>query len=505
MESIGQQVWHQAERFFAQHPKAHSFKLPNQKLSIIKLEGQNYLLDNVANIGAGNYGIVNIIYNQSGERFAIKVEQLPNNLSRHEEQAILNRLGELEQVVVQPLAKDKQFKDDKGRKIVKKVYTVMRLKEGEKLEHWLNRHNNLTSVDKLRLALCCALEVQRLHSHDILHGDLKPENLIIQIKSNIMKVITVDYGFGLRLFGLKEISFYKHRGSPKYMAPELNPLYLYRLRRYRRGDLKKKPPRPEKLPLFSKATDVYALAILLQKDLQLGDLPNKQFKEVQQLLRQMKHHDSKSRPKIETVVQTLYRSLKRHVKNSEHIDIDEQLALVDQQVSKAPLKNSPEHYSYQQRKSLFIGATILSALAITGASFALLWQTNWLEQMAQTWRIILFVAIALYTGLLGAGGILLALRYYKTPRSSHDYDIEQFKQQYSISKVWEEMRDELPEIFPKTIEELLEQAAKYGVHFDNKQQVGCYLLALRELINSDYQSNDHTNIFVAAAKRADII
>jgi serine/threonine protein kinase len=59
--------------------------------------------------------------------------------------------------------------------------------------------------------------VDFLHSHNIVHGDLKLSNIMI---SSSFEIKLIDFGFSTIVKKPDQLN-YKFRGSPLYMAPEI--------------------------------------------------------------------------------------------------------------------------------------------------------------------------------------------------------------------------------------------------------------------------------------------
>lgn len=105
----------------------------------------------------------------------------------------------------------------------------------------------------VRVALQCAYALHFAHKHGILHGGIKPENILFDAAGNVR---LSDFGISRATerspdMGSSAPPVYVGRGNPSYMAPE----------QLHRGEL-------------GKSSDIYALGILLY-ELLTGTLPGR--------------------------------------------------------------------------------------------------------------------------------------------------------------------------------------------------------------------------------------
>ncbi len=94
--------------------------------------------------------------------------------------------------------------------IVMELYESITLKEKMKIK-------GLWSLNEQLLIFKSILEaISDIHGHNIIHNDLKPEN-IIYIRTGKIKIVD----FGISFQGDKTIRLNKIKGTPKYIAPEI--------------------------------------------------------------------------------------------------------------------------------------------------------------------------------------------------------------------------------------------------------------------------------------------
>ncbi|MBL7003071.1 MAG: bifunctional protein-serine/threonine kinase/phosphatase, partial [Gammaproteobacteria bacterium] len=113
------------------------------------------------------------------------------------------------------------------------LYMIMEYIEGITLREWIQQNHtpDIDDVIELTEKICAGVRV--LHRMDMLHQDLKPENIMITPNQGI-KII--DFG-SVKIAGISEISTPVERaellGTKNYTAPE----YLQGIRTDERGDL----------------------------------------------------------------------------------------------------------------------------------------------------------------------------------------------------------------------------------------------------------------------------
>jgi serine/threonine protein kinase/predicted Zn-dependent protease len=100
------------------------------------------------------------------------------------------------------------------------ILLIMEYVEGETLRQRLSR--SLTLEQFLDIALQCAQALMAAHDHGIIHGDIKPENIML---THFGQVKVLDLGLARHLPGSDRSStmdrFTTLAGTPAYMAPEL--------------------------------------------------------------------------------------------------------------------------------------------------------------------------------------------------------------------------------------------------------------------------------------------
>ncbi len=95
------------------------------------------------------------------------------------------------------------------------IYSISEYYEGSSLKNFRFKKSQLESLYDIIIQISYALEA--LHTQDILHKDLKPENVLYRIDGNKVDVKVIDYGFSK----INPISDQQNvTGSLPYIAPE---------------------------------------------------------------------------------------------------------------------------------------------------------------------------------------------------------------------------------------------------------------------------------------------
>jgi serine/threonine protein phosphatase PrpC len=97
------------------------------------------------------------------------------------------------------------------------LYTVMPLYQGELLETRLTRRPSIGLEEGRNIAIKLARAVAALHRADIIHRDIKPDNVILEREGSLK---LIDLGV-VRVPGLEDFPPENIPGTPGYMAPEM--------------------------------------------------------------------------------------------------------------------------------------------------------------------------------------------------------------------------------------------------------------------------------------------
>lgn len=174
-------------------------------LSKDQMLGKYQILDR---LGAGGFGTVYLAMDRLlNRRVALKI---PHHQA--DEQALLQEpriMAALKHPnIVELITVEK--KDDT-------FFMVLEFIEGESLDKEIRRERTLAPPRALEIAIDVCTAIGFAHSHQVLHRDLRPANILIT-REGVAKV--TDFGTS-RFLELQKDSFARTRiGSPPYMAPE---------------------------------------------------------------------------------------------------------------------------------------------------------------------------------------------------------------------------------------------------------------------------------------------
>jgi serine/threonine-protein kinase len=98
-------------------------------------------------------------------------------------------------------------------------YIVMEFLEGQTLAHLMRSIGPMPEKDALRIAVYICDALRYMHTHDVIHRDLKPDNIMI---CNDGSIRIMDFGIA-KFEGQRRLTFggfTPTMGTPDYMAPE---------------------------------------------------------------------------------------------------------------------------------------------------------------------------------------------------------------------------------------------------------------------------------------------
>lgn len=157
-------------------------------------------------------------------------------------------------------------------------YLVMEYLEGFSLRKQLKTNGALSLKDTIRIMLQVCDALDAAHKSNIIHKDLKPDNIYIHIKDGVEQVKVLDFGIAEivgRVVSEQDQSLLA--GTPHYMSPE----------QYQNDPV-------------SPATDIYSLGVILFEML-TGQLP---FDELSPVSLALKHLSSPP-PKVTSLMPTI--------------------------------------------------------------------------------------------------------------------------------------------------------------------------------------------------------
>ncbi|CAM9191026.1 unnamed protein product [Chrysoparadoxa australica] len=165
-------------------------------------------------LGSGAFSVVHACrHTLTNEEFAVKIVNRGHLLA--EDRAALKKEVEIMNEISHPhLVQLKTVFIEEDM-----VYIVMELvRGGELLSRIVQRtcYTEIMARDLMRLLL---MALHYLHSHDIVHRDMKPENLLLVGRDDDCLVKIADFGFAEHISNLRNVD--SGCGTPQYVAPEI--------------------------------------------------------------------------------------------------------------------------------------------------------------------------------------------------------------------------------------------------------------------------------------------
>ncbi|XP_076440668.1 serine/threonine-protein kinase Nek8-like [Babylonia areolata] len=165
-------------------------------------------------VGRGAYGTVHLCCRLLDKKLVI-IKQIPvEQMTKEERQAALNEVKVLSMLHhINIIEYYENFLEDKALMIVMEY-----AQGGTVLEYLQSRNGNLLEEEEiLKFFAQMVLSLQHVHSKQILHRDLKTQNILLDKKKEIVKI--GDFGISKVLSSKSKA--YTVVGTPCYISPEL--------------------------------------------------------------------------------------------------------------------------------------------------------------------------------------------------------------------------------------------------------------------------------------------
>jgi len=153
-------------------------------------------------------------------------------------------------------------------------YIIMEYIEGKNLRNFYEKNTEIFPQTILYILIKLGEAIKYIHSKNIVHNDIKPENVIVG--NNLKDVKIIDFGYA------EKISFFKRRknfggGTEKYTAPE------------------------RKKGIIDLKSDIYSYCVMLEEYLSFFDF----YEEIYPVIYLGTSEDFKKRPEIEDILNVL--------------------------------------------------------------------------------------------------------------------------------------------------------------------------------------------------------
>jgi len=165
-------------------------------------------------IGKGAFGSVEkCVHKSTGREAAVKVLR-KENFKKKELEMIVNEIS-----IIKELDHPNILRIYEAYESKEWLYIVTELITGGELFDEISKRQNFTEADAAIIIKQILEAVSYWHGNNIVHKDLKPENLMLQEKDNVEYVKVIDFGTAQKFN--PEMKMNKVIGTPYYVAPEV--------------------------------------------------------------------------------------------------------------------------------------------------------------------------------------------------------------------------------------------------------------------------------------------
>ncbi|NXA34387.1 STK33 kinase, partial [Eudromia elegans] len=177
-------------------------------------------------LGQGSFGVViEVRHKGTGEKWAIK------KVNRKKAGSSAMKLLEREVNILKRVNHEHIIHLEEVYETPKRMYLVMELCEDGELKNILHSKGHFTENETRHIIQSLASAIAYLHKKDIVHRDLKLENILVKSsdidEANEMKLNIKVTDFGLAVQKAGGSVFQSICGTPMYMAPEVISAHDY--------------------------------------------------------------------------------------------------------------------------------------------------------------------------------------------------------------------------------------------------------------------------------------
>ncbi|KAH0458551.1 hypothetical protein IEQ34_013866 [Dendrobium chrysotoxum] len=171
-------------------------------------------------IGSGSFSVVWLARHRvNGVEVAVK-EIVMDKLSKKLQESLLSEIVILKRIKHPNIIAMHDIIEASGR-----IYLILEYCRGGDLSLYIQRHGRVSEATAKHFMQQLANGLQVLRDNNLIHRDLKPQNLLLSTTDDNSVLKIADFGFArsLQPLGLAETLC----GSPLYMAPEIMQLQKY--------------------------------------------------------------------------------------------------------------------------------------------------------------------------------------------------------------------------------------------------------------------------------------
>ncbi|XP_019407757.1 PREDICTED: serine/threonine-protein kinase 33 isoform X2 [Crocodylus porosus] len=179
-------------------------------------------------LGQGSFGVViEVRHKETGKKWAIK------KVNREKAGSSAVKLLEREVSILKRVNHEHIIHLEEVFETPKRMFLVMELCEDGELKEILHRKGHFTETETRHIIQSLASAIAYLHKKDIVHRDLKLENILVKStdinEANEMKlnIKVTDFGLAVQKAARSETMFQSTCGTPIYMAPEVISAHDY--------------------------------------------------------------------------------------------------------------------------------------------------------------------------------------------------------------------------------------------------------------------------------------
>jgi serine/threonine protein kinase len=211
-------------------------------------------------LGVGGTGIVyELLHKTNGQRYAMKEMEIKNKAQM---QMALQE-AEMLKDIMENISHPNIMHIEKVFQVGSKFYLVFPLCTGGELYEHVIRRGHFSEQDAAVIIRDLVSGLNALHEHDILHLDIKPENILFESDQNDARIKITDFGLSKVFSDIKEDK--KTPPSPEELQEKLRALCESGVlnREKLRGTVGYMSPELILCGYSAKATDIFAAGVVL--------------------------------------------------------------------------------------------------------------------------------------------------------------------------------------------------------------------------------------------------